>query len=89
MNDVKFDPGLYFEGGIYIFQGIYYAGRLEVNRISLPRLKKIAEPSSFFPTTIWPNSDDRIVFMSDVFLDDSRVWECVVFKILLYLIITQ
>ena len=78
MSDVKYDPGPYFEGGIYVFRGNYEAGRLYVDKISLPRLKKIEDCPMIsthlnIPKSVIPASNDRIVLMSDVLLDNPRV----------------
>ncbi|KAI1724969.1 DNA polymerase alpha/epsilon subunit B domain-containing protein [Ditylenchus destructor] len=80
MSDVKYNPGLYFEGGIYVFLGNYEAGRLYVENISLPLLKNIT-PSQMMsthlniPKGVSPRSEDKIVLMSDVHLDNPRVMQ--------------
>uniref|UniRef100_A0AC35FS39 DNA polymerase II subunit 2 n=1 Tax=Panagrolaimus sp. PS1159 TaxID=55785 RepID=A0AC35FS39_9BILA len=69
-NDVIFDDGLFFEGGIYEFSGVYKNHTLIVDKIKLPQLK--SEPLVAKQRNPW-STRDSIIILSDVWLDDSNV----------------
>lgn len=71
----QYEPALYFEGGIYIFEGIYNKGMLSVERLSLPQIKSnlLIESDEGKHSQVATNSKDMIVVLSDVYLDNERV----------------
>uniref|UniRef100_A0AC34GRN1 DNA polymerase II subunit 2 n=1 Tax=Panagrolaimus sp. ES5 TaxID=591445 RepID=A0AC34GRN1_9BILA len=69
-NDAKFENGLFFEGGIYEFSGVYKNHNLIIDKIGLPKLKP--EPPIAKPRNPW-SSRDCIIIISDVWLDDPNV----------------
>lgn len=74
MTNAEYLPGLYFEGGIYEFEGLHNTGILNVKRVSLPSLKPNTLNLSLESVPWSKNLNDRIVFLSDVYLDDSKVF---------------
>jgi len=71
LKGATYEPGIYFEGGIFIFEGIYESGLLSVEKVSLPNLEcHVAEKQTDLSKK---NADDRIVLFSDVHLDNPRV----------------
>lgn len=83
LSEAEYLPALYFEGGIFEFEGLHNAGILHTKRVGLPRLRpnalKTTEDINI--STSWSkNSNDRIVFLSDVHLDEPKVYICVFVK---------
>uniref|UniRef100_A0A915E8N8 Matrin-type domain-containing protein n=1 Tax=Ditylenchus dipsaci TaxID=166011 RepID=A0A915E8N8_9BILA len=79
---VNYTPGIYFEGGIYMVEGFYNANEITVDKISLPVLKSVTDRASTSEQrnnreNIRPSSNDRIVLLSDVFLDNPKVMKSV------------
>uniref|UniRef100_A0A183C6Q4 DNA polymerase epsilon subunit n=1 Tax=Globodera pallida TaxID=36090 RepID=A0A183C6Q4_GLOPA len=81
-----YEDGLYFEGGTYVFDGICSSdgNRLDVDRVTLPPVKQLSlceaavdgDERCAMRTELGRGSrgdpNDRIVLMSDVYLDDDR-----------------
>ena len=78
IGSAVFEEGIFFEGGIYEFHGIYNNGVLNVQNIQLPKLK--SEASKIRNVSNWSGSDS-VVILSDVWLDDSSVLK-MIYKIL-------
>lgn len=76
-----YEPGIYFEGGIFEFFGVLTTGVLRVERITLPHLRPYAfttlndgHKKTGDSTNLRKlETDDRIVFLSEVHLDDPLV----------------
>lgn len=75
LRNVEYEPALYFEGGIYIFEGLYNSGTLMLERISLPSLASDLklEKEETIAKKRSTTSKDMIVFLSEVHLDNERV----------------
>lgn len=73
LTNTEYLPGLYFEGGIFEFEGLHNSGMLYVKRVSLPCLRPNTLSSSLDSAPWSKNPNDRIVFLSDVHLDDPKV----------------
>lgn len=74
LSKAKFASGLFFEGGIFLFKGHYDARVLTVESVSLPVLKANYFPRGYLVETGGNlERDDRIVFLSDVWLDCDKV----------------
>jgi hypothetical protein len=72
LSKAEFENGIVCEGGFYFFTGICDTGLLTVQRVSLPKIV----PDYFYRIRNLPPKweiNDRIVFLSDVWLDDSKV----------------
>ncbi|KAE9548992.1 hypothetical protein FO519_007796 [Halicephalobus sp. NKZ332] len=78
MGKAVFEEGIFFEGGIYEFQGMYNNGILNVQEIRLPKLRP--ETSKIKNSGNWSGSDS-VVILSDVWLDDPSVLK-MIYKIL-------
>ncbi|KAH7729575.1 Protein POLE-2 [Aphelenchoides avenae] len=74
LSKAKFAPGLFFEGGIFLFKGHYDERVLTVHSVALPVLKANYFPRGYLVETSGKlEPDDRIVFLSDVWLDCEKV----------------
>lgn len=72
LSKAEFGDGIFCEGGFYAFKGIYDAGLLAVEKVYLPKIKAEYFHRIRNLPPKW-DVDDRIVFLSDVWLDDSKV----------------
>jgi hypothetical protein len=72
-----YEPGIYFEGGIFAFEGVCSANdnRFKVEKVKLPQLKSltITDGQDGQEKMKKKNPNDRIVLLSDVLLDNSKV----------------
>lgn len=71
LKEVIFGSGLYFEGGIFVFSGVYRNGIFDVKNLNLPHLKPIPQIAKIQSQSF--SSKEGIVFLSDVWLDDEKV----------------
>ena len=76
----QYQPGLYFEGGIFVFEGIQSPVEelLQVERVSLPRLRPLAitegrDEQKQQQELQRSDPNDRIAFFSDLLLDNDKV----------------
>uniref|UniRef100_A0AC34RKY3 DNA polymerase II subunit 2 n=1 Tax=Panagrolaimus sp. JU765 TaxID=591449 RepID=A0AC34RKY3_9BILA len=78
IGTVEFGDGVFFEGGIYEFRGLYNSGVLQLESVRIPRLKP--EPRVSIDPNVW-SKNDCIVVLSDVWLDTPAVLK-MIYKIL-------
>lgn len=67
------DEGLFFEGGIFLFKGLYDSRVLTVESVKLPPQKPNTFPRGYLLETGGKlEQNDGIVFLSDVWLDSDK-----------------
>nr|CAD2130595.1 unnamed protein product [Meloidogyne enterolobii] len=78
LTEATYEPGIYFEGGIFVFEGICSFTTLKVEKVSLPKLARINSEENTsqrqdvrFSRRRDPN--DRICIFSDLLLDNDKV----------------
>nr|CAD2130561.1 unnamed protein product [Meloidogyne enterolobii] len=78
LTEATYEPGIYFEGGIFVFEGICSLTTLKVEKVSLPKLTGINSEENTsqrqdvrFSRRRDPN--DRICIFSDLLLDNDKV----------------
>ena len=76
LASAQYEPGLYFEGGIFVFEGLCSTTGdcLQVEKVALPD-KRYAKMGGKERQELARRKDpnDRIVFFSDVLLDNDKV----------------
>lgn len=77
LTQAQFEPGIFFEGGVFVFKGQCSTNGqcFQVENVKLPQLKSMAlaeirEEQGFIKMK---DPNDRIVFMSDIHLDNEKV----------------
>jgi len=74
LKRTKYHPGLYFEGGIFVFQGLYSAGVLDVESMCLCKSRETMDCERMSRAVAGRiDENDRIILLSDVHLDISQV----------------
>jgi hypothetical protein len=79
LSTSEYEPGIYFEGGIYVFEGVCSLTTLKVNKILLPKLRQInseeiALHQNDFGISRRNDPNDRICIFSDFMLDNDKVF---------------
>uniref|UniRef100_A0A1I8B243 DNA polymerase II subunit 2 n=1 Tax=Meloidogyne hapla TaxID=6305 RepID=A0A1I8B243_MELHA len=78
LSAATYEPGIYFEGGIFVFEGVCSLTTLKVEKVSLPKLKGINSEESTSQQqdarlSRRRDPNDRICVFSDLLLDNDKV----------------